>query len=95
MGRIFINELVAREEKMVIQEVLHLIQSWQGRLEEKAERRAVGVKVRKTAKRLGYKKMKKNDRIQKLEGDLDKTISLVIVGYIIDFLLILFLILKG
>jgi hypothetical protein len=39
--------------------------------------------------------MKKNDRIQKLEGDLDKTISLVIVGYIIDFLLILFLILKG
>jgi hypothetical protein len=58
-------------------------------------RRAVGVKVRKTAKKLGYKKMKKNDRIQKLEGDLDKTISLVIVGYIIDFLLILFLILKG
>lgn len=39
--------------------------------------------------------MKKNDKIQKLEEDLDKTLSLVIVGYIIDFILILFLILKG
>ena len=61
----------------------------------RAERKAVGVKVRKTAKRLGYKKMNKNDKIQKLEEDLDKTLSLVIIGYVIDFLLILFLILKG
>ena len=80
---------------MDIQEVLHRIQSLQGKLAEKVERRAVEVKVKRRSKKLGYKKMKKNDRIQKLESDLDKTISLVIVGYIIDFLLILFLILKG
>ena len=95
MGKISINELVVLEVKMVIQEALHRIQNWQRLQVQKVARRAVGVKVKRRSKKLGYKKMKKNDRIQKLEGDLDKTISLVIVGYIIDFLLILFLILKG
>ena len=82
---------------MVIQEALHLIQSWRGKLEEKVVRRAVGVKVKRRSKKLKEGRVRKVEKteLELLRGNQDRLLTHVIIGYIVDILLILFLIVKG
>lgn len=82
---------------MVIQEVLHRIQSWQGKLAEKAEGKAVEVKVKRRSKKLKEGRVRKIEKteLELLRGNQDRLLTHVIIGYIVDILLILFLIVKG
>lgn len=82
---------------MVIQEALHRIQSWQRKLEEKVERRAVEVKVKRRSKKLKEGRVRKIEKteLELLRGNQDRLLTHVIIGYIVDILLILFLIVKG
>lgn len=82
---------------MVIQEALHLIQSWQGKLAEKVERRVVGVKVKRRSKKLKEGRVKKIEKteLELLRDNQDRLLTHVIIGYIVDILLIIFLVVKG
>lgn len=82
---------------MVIQEALHLIQSWQGKLGEKVARRAVEVKVRRRSKKLMEGRVKKIEKteLELLRDNQDRLLTHVIIGYVVDILLIIFLVVKG
>ena len=82
---------------MDIQEGLHQIQNWRELQVQKVERRAVGVKVKRRSKKLKEGRVRKIEKteLELLRGNQDRLLTHVIIGYIVDILLILFLIVKG
>lgn len=99
MVKISINELAVSEErkpttaKAGLQRIRNLLES----RERKAARKVVGAKVKSKNKKLGWKKMKKIEKteLEILRESQDRLLTHIIIGYIVDIALILFLVTKG